>query len=248
MVSFPQREFWSVILFVFLILLQRAGAYQEIGVENGGSISGQVFFAGEAPHLPPLPVHKNKAVCDESITNDSLLISPNGGLKNVVVILEGIHVGKALHTTTAFLDNKNCAFVPRVQTLVVGQRLSLLNNDPILHNVHARQNGYETLFNLGLPYWSEKAHRFDKTGHILIDCDVLHTWMQAHIIVNDHPYTAVTNTEGGFNIIDIPAGDYTLRLWHELLGEQRQSVTVTAAQEISVQLTYTVEPQNDKGQ
>ena len=233
---------WQVLL-LFFVIVPSVHAYREITVEHGGSISGQVLFDGQAPLPATLPVHKNRAVCGESVPDESLLIDARGGLKNVVVILDGIRAGKGKPVLPALLDNKNCAFVPRVQTITVGQTLALRNSDFILHNVHARQNGHKTVFNLGLPYWSEKTYRFTQAGHVLIDCDVLHTWMRAHIIITDHPYTAVTDAAGRFRIRQIPQGKYALRLWHERLGEQTRPVSVRTAQETRLRLRYTAERQ-----
>ena len=139
-------------------------------------------------------------------------------------------------------ERKGNAFVPRVQTIAVGQTLALRNSDFILHNVHARRNGYKTVFNLGLPYWSEKTYRFEQPGRIRVDCDVLHTWMRAHIIVTDHPYTAVTDVAGR-NLASTTSRreSISLRLWHERLGEQTQPVSVHTAQETLVRLTYTAQ-------
>ena len=239
---------WYASQLILFTLVPPTHAYREIAVEHGGSLNGQILFDGQAPPPVTLPVHKNKEVCGESIPDESLLIDAQRGLKNVVVVLEGVHAVKGSPALPALLDNKSCAFVPRVQTITVGQMLELRNSDFILHNVHARQNGYETVFNLGLPYWSEKAYRFTQPGHVLIDCDVLHTWMRAHIIVTDHPYTAVTNAAGRFGISHIPPGAYRLRLWHERLGEQTRPISVRTAQETRVRFTYTAETLQDKGQ
>ena len=238
---------WRTSLLILLLIVPSVHAYQEITVEDSGSISGQILFDGQTPLPTALPVHKNRAVCGESVPDESLLIDANGGLKNVVVILDGVHAGKSHPALPALLDNKNCAFVPRVQTIAVGQPLALRNSDFILHNVHARRNGYETIFNLGLPYWSEKTYRFTQPGHVLVDCDVLHTWMRAHIIVTDHPYSAVTDAPGRFDISHIPPGEYSLRLWHERLGEQTHPVSVHKAQETRVRLPYAAQAQKDKG-
>ena len=238
---------WHASLLILFVIVPSVHAYREITVEDGGSISGHVLFDGQAPPPATLPVHKNRAVCGESVPDESLLVDAYGGLKNVVVVLDGIHAGKGNPAFPGLLDNKNCTFVPRVQTIAIGQTLALRNSDFILHNVHARRNGHKTIFNLGLPYWSEKTYRFTQPGHVLIDCDVLHTWMRAHIIVTDHPYTAVTDATGRFAISHIPVGEYGLRLWHERLGEQTQPVSVRAAQETRVRLTYTARTQKDKG-
>ena len=237
-----------VSLLLLLVFVPSSYAYQEITVEHAGAIAGRVIFDGEAPQPRFLPVHKNRAVCGERTPEESLLVGPDGGLKNVVVVLDGIAAGKSPSSTPAVLDNKDCAFVPRVQTLIVGQALELRNSDPILHDAHARIHGYKTLFNLGLPEWSRKTYRFEQPGRVLIDCDVLHTWMRAYVIVTEHPYTAVTDSAGSFSLQEIPPGTYTIRVWHEQLGEQTTEVAVQADHTAILQLSYTLRQQHDKGE
>ncbi len=57
-------------------------------------------------------------------------------------------------------------------------------------------------------------------------CDV-HFWMASYVHVLDHPYYAVTGDDGSFEIKDLPAGTYTVEVWHEKLGTQTAQVTVT---------------------
>jgi plastocyanin len=159
-------------------------------------------------------------------------------------MLDGIRAGKPAHTQLAVLDNKACAFVPRVQTLTVGQTLELRNSDPILHDAHALLPSFDTLFNLGLPEWRQVRHTMQETGRIVVDCNVLHTWMRAYLIVTEHPYTAVTDAAGRFSLDQVPAGEYTLQLWHERLGEMVQAVSVGENQELSLTLEY--DEKNDK--
>jgi hypothetical protein len=71
----------------------------------------------------------------------------------------------------------------------------LKNRDPILHTVHARI-GKETLFNVGLPTWRQVTKRLDRAGVMRIDCDVLHTWMSAAIVVVTTPYFTITDNNG----------------------------------------------------
>lgn len=49
--------------------------------------------------------------------------------------------------------------------------------------------------------------------------------MHTPVIVQEHPYYAVTNEVGDFKIPWIPEGIYTLSVWHEVLGELRQEVS-----------------------
>ncbi len=231
----------SRVLLPVLISLSLASvvfAYQEVQVTDAGIIQGQVIFTGPIPVPGVLPVLKNRAVCGEQVPDESLVVSLNRGVKNVAVIVESITAGKALPRRLAVLDNKGCAFVPRVQALVVGQTLELRNSDPILHNAHAHLPSYGTLFNLGLPHWRRIRHTLQDIGRISIDCNVLHTWMRAYLIVTTHPYATISDAEGRFSLDQVPAGTYTLRLWHERLGELSRRVLVGEKQEVWLSLAY----------
>ena len=51
-----------------------------------------------------------------------------------------------------------------------------------------------------------------------IKCDV-HPWMKAWVMVADHPYFAVTDENGNFEINNVlPPGEYELGFWHERLS------------------------------
>lgn len=215
-----------------------AAAYQEIAVEHGGTISGQVFVQGTVPAPGFLPVHKNRDVCGDRVPDESLQVAANGAVRNVAVILDGVRVGKAAPSPPAVLDNRDCAFVPRVQTVRVGQILELRNSDPILHDAHARLNFTETLFNLGLPVWRRVQRELREPGLIVVDCEVLHTWMRAYLVVTEHPYATVTGADGRFALDLVPPGHYQLRLWHERLGTQEVPVSISPGQQISLLVTY----------
>ena len=234
----PIRLGAALVVGLTLLLAPLAIAYQEIWVENGGTIAGRVLYDGPLRTAARLPVRKNRDVCGESVADERLLVGPDRGLRNVVVRLAGIRAGKPREAKPAVLDNVACAFVPRVQVVTVGQTLRLRNSDAILHNVHARRNGFTTIFNLGLPHWSEKTYRFTQPGRVIVDCDVLHTWMRAYVIVTDHPYAAVTRSDGRFRLTHIPAGDYTVRFWHEHLGERTHPVTVHPGRKTRIRLRY----------
>jgi hypothetical protein len=139
------------------------------------------------------------------------------------------------------LDNKRCAFSPHVQVATVDSELLLKNSDPILHTVHARM-GQETLFNVGLPNWRQVSKRLDRPGVIRIDCDVLHTWMSAAIVVTDTPYFAVTDEGGRFALDDLPMGAYELEVWHERLGARRRQIQLNASGVVvSIEMIYSLE-------
>jgi uncharacterized protein (DUF2141 family) len=61
----------------------------------------------------------------------------------------------------------------------------------------------------------------------MIKCDV-HPWMSSYAAVYTHPFFSVTKEDGKFTITGLDAGTYQLEAWHEKLGVQKATVTVTA--------------------
>lgn len=205
-----------------------------------GKVVGIVSVAGVAEKPKPLPVFKSRSFCGATVANETLLVGADGRLRNAAVILRPLSGGIVAQPKKLVLDNQHCAFTPHVQVAPRGSELLLKNSDPILHTVHARL-GRETLFNVGLPKWRQVTKRLDRVGVIKIDCDVLHTWMSAVIIVTDSPYFAVTDDKGGFNFGDIPAGNYQLEIWHERLGARTQSLNVSEGSTVTLDVVYASE-------
>ncbi len=219
---------------------QRAPLYaQEAAAPKGvGKVVGKVRLEGRFKKPAPLKVYKNRDFCGAEVQNESLLVGADGGIQNVVIIIPGASDEKTRSQFRSLvLDNRNCAFVPHVQVAPVRSEILLLNSDPILHDVHARL-GSETLFNVGLPTWRQVKQRFTRTGIVNIQCEVLHTWMSAYIVVTSSPYFAISDQKGDFVIEGVPAGTYEAQAWHENLGRQSRKVKVSGAGTLSVDLVY----------
>jgi hypothetical protein len=43
----------------------------------------------------------------------------------------------------------------------------------------------------------------------------------------DHPYFAVTGSDGSFEIKNVPPGSYTIAAWHEKLGTKDKTVALS---------------------
>jgi hypothetical protein len=202
-------------------------------------ISGRVIVAGHYQNPKPLPVFKNRSFCGTRVPNETLLVGRGAGLRNAVLTLHPLDRNVAAQPTQLVLDNKQCAFAPHVQAATVGSELLLKNSDPILHTVHARL-GKETLFNVGLPTWRQVTKRLDQVGVIRIDCDVLHTWMSAAIVITDTPYFAVSDQNGNFLIEQLPAGQYRAEFWHEKLGTQTMRLALDGDKMVSLDVVYSL--------
>jgi len=194
-----------------------------------GEVTGTVRLADAAPKAVPIPVAKDSGTCGREAPNEAVLAGEHGALRNVVVFVKDAHFeGKLAPSAGASLDQKQCRYIPHVQALTVGTPLSLMNNDGILHNVHANDTGM-TVFNVAMPIKGQKLPiPMRKPGLVKLQCDAGHTWMNGWIYVFDHPYFAVTDQHGTFSIKDLPPGEHTLELWHEPADGKGAGVRTTA--------------------
>jgi hypothetical protein len=105
-----------------------------------------------------------------------------------------------------------------------GGTVEFLNSDRLLHNVHSvsREN---PSFNRTQPRGRVIPVTFAKPEIVRINCD-LHSWMRGWVVVADHPFYALSNEAGEFELPPVPAGKYTLQIWHETLGISSRDVTV----------------------
>ena len=216
-----------------LSLASVALGYDAGAVSNGGSISGTITFAGDAPEVKPVEVTKDTKVCAQTQKYDeSLVVGENKGIKNAVVSIANISNGKDFGEAMV-LDQKECVYTPHIVLTPAGSELEILNNDGILHNIHTYSEA-NPAFNQAQPKFKKTLKKkFDQPEVVRVECDA-HGWMKGWIVVMDHPYYAVTDGEGKFSLSDVPAGEYEVKIWHETLGETMQKVTVEAGGDASL--------------
>jgi plastocyanin len=162
-------------------------------------------------------------------TSEVLVVGPDNGIQNAFVYVKDGLSGDLKFTapqTPVVLDQKGCKYSPHVFGVQVGQPVIIVNSDPTLHNVHAVPKA-NTEFNFGQATKGMKTTRtFDKPEVMVpFRCDV-HGWMASYGGVVAHPFFAVTKSDGTFEIKGLPAGTYTIEVWHERLGTQTTKVTV----------------------
>ncbi len=204
-----------------------------------GSIAGTVGFSGTAPKPTKLD-RKSDPICAKTEKMDeTVTVSKDGkALANVVVrISKNAPAGAKAPATPITIDQHECTYSPRVQAAMEGQKIQIKNSDGTLHNVHAYA-GTKTLFNQAQPPKSKDIEKDAKGGDVIkLKCDV-HPWMTSYIVVSKHPYFAVTDADGKFEIKDVPAGTYTVEAWHEKLGTQTAEITVAEGAAADPKLTF----------
>jgi plastocyanin len=174
--------------------------------------------------------------------SDSVLVASDGSLKNAFVyVKDGIDPAYAfpIPSETVVLDQKGCIYTPRVVGVRAGQTLEILNSDPTVHNVHAVPMANQE-FNTGQPFQGMRHRQVFTVPEVMVrfKCDV-HGWMAAYVGVVTHPFFAVTDEAGRFELKGVPPGTYTIEAWHEKFGRLTEKVTIADRQSQPVAFTFT---------
>lgn len=201
---------------------------------HAAAIKGTVQYVG-APVAPKkVSVTVDQFVCGKDKDAEDLVLSPQRGVRNAVVSLASPPAGARWEFSSApvFLDQKQCAFTPRVILVPAGGTVEFLNSDRLLHNIHSTGK-VNPVFNRTQPRARTIPITFPKPEIVRIGCD-LHGWMRAWIVVMEHPFHAITGAGGEFSLPNVPPGQYTLSVWHETLGTVTKDVTVGEADATTV--------------
>jgi hypothetical protein len=236
------------------------------------------------PKREPIKATQDAELCvkdKEFLTEDYIVNQKNGGIKNVVVWLAPEPTAaqlaalqkrtlkdfpsfdpKAIHPAMAKpskpsveIDQPCCRFIPHIVLAQEGQDMVIKNSAPVPHNAkwESTNNG---AVNPLLPAGGQfvvkglKAERLP----IKLECSI-HRWMNAYVKVFDHPYFALTDDDGNFEIKNAPAGAGKLRLfiWQETGGYQGgakgrlgETIEVKAGTKDLGEITYAGTPADSK--
>jgi plastocyanin len=201
-------------------LLHCQPAYVSVEVNDGGTITGKVRLKGIPPTCDQLMCTQDNRACGKTKRSPRLSVGNGLGIADAIVYLESISKGKKFQEEhPCLLVQHNCEYSPHTLIVPAGSPLQIVNNDPILHNVHTYEASKDpkTVFNIAQPIKGVKSTTkpLMKPGLINVSCDAGHPWMSASIMVAAHPYYTLTDKDGNFSLANVPPGSYTLRMWHE---------------------------------
>lgn len=211
-------------------------------VAGSATVTGKVAFEGTAPSMGKLKLDADafcKAAHTAPVYSEEVVVNANNTLQWVLVyVKEGATGSFPAPTTPVVIDQRGCQYHPHVFGIQAGQPLKIVNSDETLHNIHALPKKNPE-FNIGQPFKGmETVKKFDvpEVG-LHFKCDV-HKWMGAYAGVLNHPFYAVTNDQGTFELKNLPAGNYVIEAWHEKYGAQTQSVSVSGSESKTVDFSF----------
>lgn len=195
------------------------------------TVQGQVTLMGTMiPDVQYNKIYRDSKLCGDEVIGEELNVAEGSrGIEGVIVSLEGIAQGKPKPKEEVIvIENRGCRFVPYITATVIGSTLQVQNTDPILHTTHARFESKHgrTLWNIVQQAGAQGIMKqLTMAGVVDVRCD-LHPNMRSYVQVFNHPYFTVTDTDGVFEMTNVPAGTYQLTVWHARIGSKGRFVTV----------------------
>ncbi len=205
-----------------------------------GVVRGKVVLVGTPPAERPIGALKSDPNCGKAnqadqVTTRNYVAAADGGLANVVVrISAGLSGSFPPPSAKPLIDQHGCMYEPYVSAVMAGQPFEIRNSDPFLHNVNATAKA-----NKGFNFAQANAGQvnekvFEKPEQVRFACNV-HPWMIAYLHVIEHPFFAVTDAKGEFELpAGLPAGKYTVEVSHQKAGTRTFEVETGAGKGATV--------------
>jgi plastocyanin len=138
-------------------------------------------------------------------------------LTNTVVFLDSIPGDFKPPKEHVLMNQKNLVFIPHVLPVLAGTTVDFLNSDDVAHNVFTPDES-AAKFNLGTwPTGEIRSYTFErrcaKACDAVMLCNV-HPEMEAFVVIMQNPYFAKVDDSGFYQIEGVPAGTYTVAVWH----------------------------------
>jgi len=189
-------------------------------------------------------------------------VGPKGEFRRVVVFLDGIDKGKPFEAyEPPRIEAVDCLFTPFINLVRDLHDVVVVNMDPAMHDIQAYETshlGPRVLFNVPLPISKRYPREAGLSAHFhkhyegtpvvqsvkmtkgrrifTMQCG-FHAYMESWALVADHPYFAIADEEGRFELTDVPPGTYTVKVWHPYIRDDiEQTVTMEPNKQATIAL------------
>jgi len=211
--------------------------------EDNAVIKGKAILKGDPDQFKRTALDTSKdGKCTKKIGSEDVIVDKGNNpptLRNVLVsIKEGLGDKKyPAPSTPAVLNQSGCQYEPHILAVVEGQEVEIRNSDDTNHNIH-----FLPKINEEVNRTQPKKDMVDKVtlkseAAFKVKCDV-HPWMGMYVAVFPHPFFAVTDKTGAYEIKGLPPGNYVVEAWHEKLGSMTQTIEVATGETKTGDFTF----------
>lgn len=198
---------------------------REFDASTCATITGRVAWSGEKPN--PSPFLFGAPAADGNFTVN-LIPNPNApriheltrGVTDAVVSLRGIdparsrpwdHVPVRVRMKDRGVVVLQGESTARVGFVRRGDSVEMASAEPVFHVLRARDAAF---FSLTFPQPDQPLARiFDTAGRVELSSGAGFYWANASLFVSDHPYFTRTDSEGQFELKQVPPGEYEIVSW-----------------------------------
>lgn len=190
--------------------------------EETAMLRMRFIFDGEPPPVKQINVAPAFAPLGGPITDERLLVDPKSrGIKNVLVYVYTGRGGSTIDVSPIQnqrrrLTMTNARFEPHVLVARAGDTLEFVDRGP---NQHSPNPSFFANAPQGILVPPGRPQLIPvpkpEPAPIPVHCNI-HPWMRAYVVVLDHPFAAVSDSDGNLAIDELPAGSsLTFRVFHE---------------------------------
>jgi len=221
----------AVLAAAFVLALSAPAAMAEWSTIKGRIVWGE----DKIPKVGDVAVTTDIKICEAKgkiAMQDLIINEKTKGVKYVLVWLGDpddaknaafkpkIHPSLVKLGKDVEIDQPCCMFEPRVVGLREGQNLIVKNPATIAHNFSINSGTKGPNANPLIPVGGDPAKVKGFVAKPIptpFSCSI-HGWMKGYVGVFAHPYFAVTDADGKFEIKNAPEGKLRLLVWHEKAG------------------------------
>lgn len=248
-----------------LLAIVAAFGFQTGCQPRGARIAGKVVLHGKSPQEIVVRLDPASAtIRGDNLTTRHYVVSPDGGLANVLVFIsKGLENQRFPPPERAVtVAYRRGLIEPYVVGVQAGQPVRFKNRSPLMHDVHATPKApgnrefnvtllpaamdLKILFRElihGRPPWrgGTAERRFMSPDiFVRIKCP-MHPWEFGYIAVLDHPFFAVTDKDGRFELPPgLLPGKYVIQARHLKAGAVTQEITVAEGERRELNFTLEV--------
>jgi plastocyanin len=209
-----------------------------------GSVSGKITYTGTPAKQKAIDMSKEPSCAKQHatpVTTETVVVGAGNTLENVVIYVSAGADDANAPTKAVTFEQKGCQYLPHVLPMHTGQELDVVNSDQTSHNIHplAKVN-HE--WNKSQPPGSPAIKdKFDQPEFISVKCNI-HPWMHGWFVVLKTNHYAVSGSDGGFTLPNLPPGKYTITAWQEDYGTKTADITISGNETKTQDFSFTAKP------